>query len=306
MEFVDEVLRYSTLGWRIHPLHFTTRLGEGVLCSCRAGYDCTRPGKHPVLRDWQEAATADPATIRRWWTHTYGGANIGLATGAASGVIVLDVDLDKGGAQSLLQLSGASSLSRLPAEHFAAPMASTGHGWHEYYRHPGGHIPNFVEFGGKAKGLDLRADGGNVVLPPSMHYTSVRYAWKSVTPFDVELPLPPSWLMALIADATEAGQPKIATHGVSHRSHYAAAALAGEIVNVMKASAGSRNNQLNRSAYKLGGLVGAGLLDRGEVERDLHDAAIAAGLTADETRRTIKSGLDAGIARPLDRRGFNG
>ena len=48
-------------------------------------------GKIPLLKDWPTLATTDEATIRRWWTEDPT-ANIGLATGKASDLFVLDVD----------------------------------------------------------------------------------------------------------------------------------------------------------------------------------------------------------------------
>lgn len=67
---------------------------------------------------------------------------------------------------------------------------------------------------------------------------------------------------------------------------------------------GSRNPTLNRAALSLGhftgapGLNGAPRLNRSEVESDLERAALSAGLSKDEARATIKSGLDAGEKEP--------
>jgi len=59
---------------------------------------------------------------------------------------------------------------------------------------------------------------------------------------------------------------------------------------------------LNLSAYNLGQLVGDLLLPRWQVEDDLMAAAAACGLPEGEARRTIKSGLDAGIRNPRSSR----
>jgi hypothetical protein len=72
------------------------------------------------------------------------------------------------------------------------------------------------------------------------------------------------------------------------------------------AGPGRRNDQLNRSAFNLGTLVGAGHLDEAEVANALLIAAEAASLVADDgiasCERTIASGLTAGIVRPRERR----
>jgi hypothetical protein len=91
-------------------------------------------------------------------------------------------------------------------------------------------------------------------------------------------------------------------------TRYAQAALAGELANVRAAQApqtvygkarpGNRNDTLNRAAYVLGQLVGAGLLDRRTVQRDLAEAARDVGLGPVEAARTIHSGLTAGALNP--------
>lgn len=81
---------------------------------------------------------------------------------------------------------------------------------------------------------------------------------------------------------------------------YARAALEQESAAVAAATVGERNNQLNRSAYNLGQLVGAGVLDRGEAEAALLAAAAAAGLGEGESRATLSSGLDSGALVPRD------
>jgi hypothetical protein len=95
---------------------------------------------------------------------------------------------------------------------------------------------------------------------------------------------------------------------VREPTRYAQAALAGEVARVLGAQApcsaagaqrpGNRNDTLNRAAYALGRLVGAGVLERREVERELTNAARQVGLGAVETARTIHSGLTAGIRNP--------
>jgi hypothetical protein len=63
---------------------------------------------------------------------------------------------------------------------------------------------------------------------------------------------------------------------------------------------GSRNDTLNRAAFALGRLVGAGLLDPALVTNELAAAARWAGLGRAETSRTIRSGLTAGRRSPVD------
>lgn len=93
----------------------------------------------------------------------------------------------------------------------------------------------------------------------------------------------------------EAGKP-----GNGDYEAYAQKALADELAKLARTPAHDpgRNNQLNKSAKALGELVGAGVLDRGQVEVALHSVAVSIGLGEVETRSTIKSGLEAGMRVP--------
>ncbi len=81
---------------------------------------------------------------------------------------------------------------------------------------------------------------------------------------------------------------------------YVARAFAEEVAAVSGAPVKNRNNQLNQSAFNLGTLVGAGVLSRESVEAALYGAALQAGLKESEIRKTIRSGLEAGIKKPRD------
>lgn len=85
---------------------------------------------------------------------------------------------------------------------------------------------------------------------------------------------------------------------VSNRSAYARKALDNELAMVQAATPGERNTQLNRSAYNLGQLVAAGVLEQQQVSSDLAEAAEASGLGRGEAEATIRSGLAAGLRSP--------
>src|SRR5690606_215593 len=118
------------------------------------------------IKRWQIAATTDPAAIRAWWS-SWPRADIGIATGAESGIIVLDVDPKKGGDLSLVRL-----VERDGPIVYVAHVHTGGHrpGDHYYLAHPGGRVKNGTNaFGDDFPGLDVRGDGGFVVAPPSLH-----------------------------------------------------------------------------------------------------------------------------------------
>jgi hypothetical protein len=98
--------------------------------------------------------------------------------------------------------------------------------------------------------------------------------------------------------ATEAATPPSDNNGGNGKSAWAEAALADELATLARAHEGQRNEQLNRSAFALGQIVGGGLLDRSEVKRGLAAAALGIGLEEREVTATIRSGIEAGIQRP--------
>jgi hypothetical protein len=165
---VDVALAYAEGGWRVFPLHTPT--GEGA-CSCAAGLNCKSIGKHPRTARGVKEATTDAAIIRGWWNR-FPGANIGIATGAASGLVVVDIDPRHGGDVSLAKLM--EGFGDLPA---TLESATGGGGWHLLYEPPGVTFKNSASVLGE--GLDVKTDGGYIVAPPSLHASGRRYAWRN-------------------------------------------------------------------------------------------------------------------------------
>jgi bifunctional DNA primase/polymerase-like protein len=269
-------LAYARHGIPVLPVHTPDPSGG---CSCDRGVRCDRPGKHPRLRHGLTDASTDPRQIEMWWSR-WPAANLGLRTGIA--MDVADIDSAEGW-HGLVHLLGGS----LPA----GPRVRTGGGgWHLWFRPTG--------FGNRVHllpGLDWRGAGGYVVAPPSRHAGGGDYRWVRRPGHD--LPAGAAALLALI----EGPLPPAAHHRpIAHPDRYAQVALEAEAERVAAAPVGSRNDTLNRAAFALGRLVGAGLLDVGDVVRELDAAARRAGLGRAEVRRTIRSGLTAGRRAPID------
>lgn len=172
-------LAYARKGWRVLPLHYPKAGG----CSCRAGLECSSPGKHPMDSGWTASATTNPDEIRAIWTE-HPQANIGIATGQASGVVVLDLDGPR----------GFASFAKICKKHGRPDptiVCVTGSGGRHIYWRSAGPCANKV---GLMPGVDIRGDGGLVVAPPSMHASGSRYIWhKEGTPGAVPLTAPPEW-----------------------------------------------------------------------------------------------------------------
>jgi hypothetical protein len=158
-------------------------LGHGAIELARAGaavFPCKPRGKEPLVEGGFKAATRDEAQIRQWWTR-WPSANIGVATGRASGLIVVDVDGEEGEA-SLAEMVAARGALPATAE------SKTGRGRHLYFVYPADeeHVQSCAR-----RGLDIRADDAYAVAPPSVHANGARYSWVSEI---AELSEPPDWI----------------------------------------------------------------------------------------------------------------
>jgi hypothetical protein len=274
-------LAYAVAGWPVVPLHTPTAAGG---CSC-GDPACSRAGKHPRTRHGLTDASTDPAEIAAWWRR-WPDANVGVRTGE---LVVLDVD-GPAGARALAELETAHG--PLPATR----RARTGRGEHLYFH--AGEYEVASSVGRLGAGLDLRARGGSAVAPPSRHPNGRRYAWTCTAE-----PAPlPAWLAELATRPAVAGRaalpPGVAAAGGGERARrYLQAAMDAELAAVAYATE-VRNNTLNRAAFRLGQLAGAGLGDPAQLTDALLDAALHAGLADREARATIASGLGAGQRHP--------
>ncbi len=186
---LDEALAYAHRGWQVFPVHHIT---DGQ-CTCGKS-KCGSPGKHPRTRHGLKDATVDEQIINTWWKR-WPAANIGLSTGQVSGFVVLDIDPEHGGEESLRLLE--KEYEKLPD----TPISLTGGGGqHLLFAYPaqaeGLGVQNRVAL---REGLDVRADGGYIVAPPSTHISGRNYEWEVLYhPDAVALPPPPDWLLLLI------------------------------------------------------------------------------------------------------------
>ena len=141
------------------------------------------PGaKDPPLVKWKEGATSDTRQITDWWTR-WRTANLGLATGQRSGVVVVDVDPRNGGDESWNELLDQHG----PVDTLQAVSGSGGK--HVYFQ---AGITLLSSAGnGLGKGIDAKAEGGYVLLAPSIHPNGNPYAWdtEAVPPAPI-----PDWL----------------------------------------------------------------------------------------------------------------
>lgn len=309
-ELLAAALEYAAGGARVFPL-FHIAAGR---CSC--GEDCSSPGKHPRTKHGLDEASSDPAQLRAWWGRWPGG-NIGVATGAASGIVVLDVDPEHGGEESFALLEQELG----PAPETARQRTGSG-GTHLIFAHPGGR-----RIGNRARllpGIDVRGDGGYIVVPPSNHISGGCYAWRGSWAYTA----PCDWLLRVIEHCDElkrrqleeargggeraSGEPEErarvlpfpAGSGLveTRRRAWGQSGLDRVVGEVERAQKGARNDTLNRAAFTAGQLIAARTLERRPAEDALRAAAHVCWpgkeYSAKEVEDTIRSGITRGQQSP--------
>lgn len=168
-DLLTAALEYAARDLAIFPCHSVT---EGrCTCGC-IDPACFTRGKHPRISDNLQNASADAAQIRTWWTR-WPDANIGLACGP-SGLVVIDIDPRKGGDETWHDFVAAHG----PDLTATWTSLTGGGGVHYLFRAPVG--VTLDEGTDKlGPGVDVKAAGGYVILPPSRHLSGRCYAWEN-------------------------------------------------------------------------------------------------------------------------------
>lgn len=227
-------------------------------------------GKMPLLawKKWQ-SVRATPEQVEAW---DAGPHNVGIITGHISGILVVDVD-------------GETDL-----EFPETWTVRTSKGFHYYFN-----LPEGMDLRNRARAfpnVDIRAEGGYVVAPPSVHESGHVYTWLK-SPDETTLADIPEWLFLPVTappDRVCAQRALIEPEN----SAYVQAAIDGELSALSSAVEGTRNDQLNRSAFAL-----AGLLPAGKVIDLLRPVALSIGLGAMETDKTLKSAIRSATPRDV-------
>jgi hypothetical protein len=288
-----------------------TRLRRAALAAARSGLHVfpVRPyGKTPAVRDWEHAATTDPAAITAWWrARPY---NIGIATGPSQ-LLVVDLDTARGaappprwagahGGGHVLRLLTGQAGQPYPDDTLVVTTPSGGQ--HLYFRMPTGTgLRNTAgRLGWK---IDTRGHGGFVVAAGSIRRDG-RYR---ITRHREIAPLP-AWLTRALTPATPdpatpPDQPGQRPRDLPrNRQSYLQAILDGETDAVAVAHLGTRHSTLLAAACTLGCLIAGGELDDHLARRALHHAAARHlgidGMSQREITDTITDGIRYGLQRP--------
>lgn len=274
---VEQALILAHHGFKVFPLGPGAKTPHGKLVP------------HGCLQ-----ASSEPATIRTWWA-VEPAANIGIATGHG-GLLVVDIDPDKGGYESARRLADHLPLT-------LGVRTGTG-GMHLYYlardpKNSAGKLGN---------GIDTRGAGGYVVAPPSIHPNGNAYVWLA-RPSRPRRPIAaPASLERLLSPASSPARipslapPQLPPAGQG-ASTYAIAAVAGMIDDIHRAPEGTRNDTLHQAGRRIGRLQAGGHMEQHHADETLGRLVLAAevtGLTHEEAIATVMSGYRYGLTVPID------
>lgn len=195
---LQSTLKLAAKNMPIFPVH-------GIVdgrCSCQRS-NCSSPGKHPIPYNGLKSATSNHAQVRQWWTQNPS-ANIGLVTGKVSGLVVVDIDPRNGGDESFFDLE--KQYGPFPR---TKEVLTGGGGQHLYFRYPSVGMACKSGKTGLFRGIDIKGDGGYVLVPPSLHVSGKHYEWE-VASYEQELAELPEWFLNLLLGC---GLPSSDKHG---------------------------------------------------------------------------------------------
>ncbi|MCP4358144.1 MAG: bifunctional DNA primase/polymerase [Chloroflexi bacterium] len=270
----------------------------------------TKPGKKKATWKPYQQKIAAPVTIRYWFRDNY--LNITVVCGQVSGgLVVFDFDHQAKAMFSLWRETVGRPLCR------RLVIARSGKGYHVYLRLKGKPVPTrkvaFNEDGELL--IEVKAEGGLVQAPPSLHPSGCRYRWLQGTQAHIPLltksafsrlleaaesldkrPAQPSFTQAEIDTWRVVQLPQIDGQHTQYRlNRYTEAAVANECAQLAHALKGQRNDALNLAAFRLGRFVSAGLLTSDQVYQALLKACEANHYLQDDGlgafQRTFRSGL---------------
>jgi hypothetical protein len=248
-QLTEQALAIAASGWAVFPCHTS---------------------KKPLTKNGFKAATTKPATIQKLFANP-DAALIAVPTGKTS---FIALDIDANGLQWL-----HDNQTKLPLTRIHQTRSG---GLHYLFTPPNNvKIPNSASK--IAPGVDVRGDGGYVIVPPSPGYRALNNS---------PIALLPPWLSELL---TTPPRPRFSDRLVNHP--YKAEAITHRMAqayeNVARAPEGQRNQTLNRETFILACAAIQGHINAAEVEHLMLLAAQTSGLPTREALATINSAMRA-------------
>jgi Bifunctional DNA primase/polymerase, N-terminal len=288
MNFLDAAADLVSLGFKVFPLV---------------------PGrKLPLINAWQKQASDDLEIITAW-SKQCTKANIAIVTGTMSGVIVIDIDMKEG-------KNGQATLDALAKEGKVlppSPIAITPSGGrHRLFRAVPG-IRNVVEFQsgrGIGLGIDVRADGGFAVMPPSvlsehrsqdgktLIHGAGPYRWL-VPPMRADFPRLPDWAVKMLTLKPPPPHKPTVLPSPQDADGYRRQALADlhELRRTVSQMADGRHQAPFSKACAIGKYRAHGFLADAEIEAALLDACAANGALSKYAMRDLQTQIRNGLRK---------
>jgi hypothetical protein len=278
-----------------------------------AAYACSRLGFRvfplrpdtgtPAFTAWPERATLDTEQIREWWSGDFAVYGVGIATGPESRMWALDIDVkDADGFASLRALAARNGDTSAPFTRTIVVRTPSG-GAHVYFRWTDacdteGGIRNSAKQ--LAPGLDVRGIRGYVRAPEVGAYRLIERNGRKIT----TLTSAPEWLVPLCKKRRASSVEPMTNADVrarmgAHGSAWARSEASHAVRRLRRSPAGTRNDNLNRAAFRLGTLsVLYGEPSEHDALAWCLEAMSEAGAndTAEQQMRTFTSGWEAGRA----------
>ena len=284
---------------------------QAALAYAAAGvpvFPCKPDSKAPFIQGSFQNASADTATVEDWWNE-FPDALIGVPTGHAIGMWVLDVDnvalFEPAAAKLGLNITGTAK-------------SLTGKGYHLFYNwNPNSPVGNSQRTANgwpfaALEGAEVRGEGGYIIVPPSTHPNGKRYKWE----IDQDPAESPAQLLEIVrkvppisnqTSGTPSSKRALLTSGPSklRNSPYGMKALQAECSAIQRAPNGGQESALNEASLKIGRLVAGGELHRGDAIAALVNAGLSMTShnprnpwTAEKVETKVARGIQHGMARP--------
>jgi putative DNA primase/helicase len=185
-------LDYARRGWHVIPIWWVEQ--ETHTCGCGNPF-CTAPGKHPLVDTGRglENATCDPEAVEQWWS-MWPQANVAIALGSMSGIMALDLDLghtfytdpvtqQEHPVDGEVELRAWAESNGVPLPETLMQQTGSG-GMHLVFEYPPDEpgVPAIRNCVGWLPGVDVKSNGGYILVAPSGHQSGGVYRWLNDQP----------------------------------------------------------------------------------------------------------------------------
>lgn len=279
---------YANNGWSVFPLVPNDKMPLIPKDEAKAIARGFTEGGHGC-RD----GTCDIGKVWDWWTKSPN-ANIGIATGPASGILVVDIDSADAGVRYREMGDVGRPL-----------IQDTRDGYHLAYAWTEECAGISISAGKLGEGIDTRGEGGYIVGAPSIHPSGHIYQWRD----DYDPSPPPKWLVRKLKPPKPLARREV-DRALFERpddraSRYGIAALKHSCEDIAAAMNGTRERTLHKKSFSIGRLVAGGEISESYALDLLVSAALCmdsdgvkSPFTAEYFEKKIKKSMDRGRDYP--------